>query len=75
MTKALLEKMILEETKNLTPEALQEILDFIRFKKLKVSAKESFESEIKRELSNLGELSSIHLEEEFADYKERYTRE
>ncbi len=43
MTKALSEKMILEETKNLSAETLHEILDFIKFKKLKTVGKRSFE--------------------------------
>jgi hypothetical protein len=75
MSKALLEKKIVEETKNLSPEILGEILDFIRFKKLKAQGKQSFEKKIKQELTNLGEMSLAHIEEEFSDYKERYPRE
>ncbi|NIR47663.1 hypothetical protein GWO43_04375 [candidate division KSB1 bacterium] len=75
MSKALLEKMILEETKNLSPETLDEILDFIKFKKLKALGKQSFEKNIKQELADLSEISLTHLEEEFANYKERYPRE
>ncbi|MFQ5824074.1 MAG: hypothetical protein ACE5JB_08470 [bacterium] len=75
MTKALLEQMILEETKNLSTETLYEILDFIKFKKLKTYGKKSFEKNIKTELSDLNEISLIHLEEEFSNYKELYPRE
>jgi len=74
MNKAL-EKMILEETKDLSDETLDEILDFIKFKKLKSQGKESFEKKIKQELTDLGEMSLTHLEEEFSNYKERYPRE
>jgi len=75
MTNALLEKMILEEAKDLAPETLEEILDFIQFKKLRASVRESYQSEIKKELSDLGEVSLIHLEKEFAYYQELYPRE
>ena len=75
MSKALLEKMIIEETKNLSPETLDEILDFIKFKKLKALGKQSFENNIKQELTDLSEISLTHLEEEFSNYKERYPRE
>ena len=75
MTKALLEKLILEETKNLSTETLHEILNFIKFKKLKTFGKKSFEKNIKTELSDLDEMSLIHLEEEFSNYKKLYPRE
>ncbi len=75
MNKATVEKMILEETKSLPFETLAEILDFIKFKKMKALGKQSFEKKIKQELVDLGEISLIHLEEEFSDYKERYPRE
>ena len=75
MSKALLEKMILEETKNLSPETLDEILDFIKFKKSKARSKKSFRKKIKQELTELSEISLTHLENEFSDYKKRYPRE
>ncbi|MFQ5650335.1 MAG: hypothetical protein ACE5IY_10380 [bacterium] len=75
MTKALLERMILEETKNLSADTLHEILDFIKFKKQKTFGKKSFEKNMETELSDLNEMSLIHLEEEFSNYKELYPRE
>jgi hypothetical protein len=75
MSKALFEKMILEETKNLSPETLDEILDFIKFKKLKALGKQSFEKKINQELTDLSDVSLTHLEEEFSNYKECYPRE
>ncbi len=75
MSKALLEKIILEETKNLSQETLDEILDFIKFKKLKAQGKHSFAKKIEQELSDLSEVSLTHLEEEFSNYKEHYPRE
>jgi hypothetical protein len=78
MSKAELEKMITDETKNLSIESLTEILDFIQFikaKKYKRARKKSFEKRLTDELADLNEISLIHLEEEFANYKELYPRE
>lgn len=76
MNRALLEKIIFEETKNLSQETLSEILDFIRFKKLKkIMGNKSIEQQIKQELTSLNEISLIHLEEEFRNYKERFPYE
>ena len=70
MTKALLEKQIVEEAKKLPAETLQEVLDFIKTKKQK-----TFEKNIEVELSDLDDMSLVHLEEEFLNYKELYPRE
>ena len=75
MTKELSEKIILEEIRDLSPETLNEILEFIQFKKLKALGKESFRENIQQELTYPSEISMAHLEGEFADYKERYPRE
>lgn len=75
MSKASLEKMIIEETKTLPAETLDEILDFIKFKKSKGLRKSSFTKKIQQELASLSEISLIHLENEFSNYKERYPRE
>jgi hypothetical protein len=78
MSKVLLEKTILEETKDLSFEVLNEILDFIQFikaKKAKNIIKDSIEKTIDDELIELNSGSLIHLEEEFSHYKEKYPHE
>lgn len=62
---------IIEKTKGLPEEALQEILDFIEFIKQK-KVKKSIKDNIGYELSNLDNTETNHLEEEFKDYKEIY---
>ena len=78
MSKSELNKMIMEEAKNLSVETLNEILDFIQFlkrKKFKKIKKKSFEKTLIDELNELNKVSLIHLEEEFANYKELYPYE
>lgn len=78
MSKAELEKLILEETKELSTDILLEILDFIQFiktRKYKRIRRKSFEKESAKELTDLNNISLAHLEEEFANYKELYPRE
>ena len=78
MTKVLLEKMIIEETKGLSFQTLNEILDFIQFikaKKIKNRVADSLEKDINIELSELNTVSLMHLEEEFSNYKELYPHE
>lgn len=72
-----IEKIILKETKGLSPYALNEILDFIQFikeKKIKKGA-DIFKDSLNLELSLLDKKELTHLEEEFKDYKEIYPRE
>jgi len=78
MTKVLLEKMIIEETKGLPFETLSEILDFIQFLKAKknnIHVADSVKKDINNELSELNTMSLLHLEEEFSNYKELYPYE
>lgn len=78
MSKAIIEKMIIEETKNLSSEALNEILDFIQFikaKKFKKLSEKTFEKDIKMNLNELNTVSLMHLEDEFENYKEKYPHE
>lgn len=78
MSKAELEKLILEETKELSIDILIEVLDFIQFmkaKKYKRTGRKSFENKLVKELTDLDNISLAHLEEEFANYKELYPRE
>jgi len=78
MSKVLLEKMIIEETKGLSFETLNEILDFIQFikvKKIKNRVEDSVQKDINIELSELNTVLLMHLEEEFSNYKELYPHE
>jgi hypothetical protein len=78
MTKEVIGKMIVEETENLSFEALTEVLDFIRFiktKKYQNLVDENFREEVDSDLSKLDTVSLLHLEEEFANYKEDYPHE
>ena len=73
MTTNQLEKKILRNTKGLSQDSLQEILDFVRFiraKKLKSSP-----DDLSAELSLMDSSETAHLEEEFTDYKKRYPNE
>ena len=70
MTLAQLEKTLLEYTRGLPKDALQEILEFVQFirqKKLKGSA-----DNLKAELSQLNKSQNAHLDDEFKDYKKLY---
>jgi hypothetical protein len=62
----------------LPTEALNQILDFIQFikaKRLEKFVDEPFEKGINNELNELNKMSLVHLEEEFANYKEQYPHE
>ena len=74
MSKTVIEKMIIEEAKDLSVESLNEILDFILFIKTK-KMKKAFEKNLKTELDGLNKMSLVHLEEEFLNYQELYPRE
>ena len=78
MSKTLLEKMIVDETKNLSVDILNEILDFVQFlkaKRLGSQRNNSLKIRVKDELSGLNAVSLVHLEEEFANYREQYPYE
>lgn len=78
MSKTLLEKMIVDETKNLSVDILIEILDFVQFlkaKRLGSQRNKSLKMRVKDELSGLNAMSLVHLEEEFADYREQFPHE
>ena len=78
MTKPELNKRIVEETHGLSTATLSEVLDFIKFlkgKELKLSEEKIFENRVADELDELNKVSLVHLEEEFAHYKELYPYE
>lgn len=65
-----IEQKILQNTKELSKEALLEILDFILFIRNK-----NINKHMKDELSHLSKTELEHLEDEFKDYKEIYPHE
>ncbi|MBU6157422.1 MAG: hypothetical protein KGP35_00190 [Bacteroidetes bacterium] len=73
MNTAQLEKKLLEHTKNLSKEALREVIDFVRFLQHKMARQSS--DYINIETSSLNKSQIVHLEEEFEDYKKLYPRE
>ena len=76
MIKADIEQMIVKETQGLSIYALQEVLDFIQFLKIKTHREGTTQlptdQGIHNELRALDTNSLSHLEEEFANYKELY---
>ncbi len=79
MTKAEIAKSIIRETRGFSLEALRDVLNFIHFIKSKQLDKfkpRTHEgNELENELHLLNRDSLTHLEEEFANYKERYPYE
>jgi mRNA-degrading endonuclease RelE of RelBE toxin-antitoxin system len=77
MTKIEIEQTIAKETQELSMNALQEVLDFIHFMKMKEvqdapEAHRASEQRIHDDLRALDTDSLVHLEEEFANYKLLY---
>ena len=74
-----IEQTIFKETQSLSANALQEVLDFIQFIKMKEcrKGKKDFAADrnIDTELRALDSISLAHVEEEFAHYKELYPYE
>lgn len=70
MEASYLEKKLLEFTKGLPDEAMKEVINFIKFQRLKKGL--SGQVDIVNELNDLNETEISHLEEEFEDYKNRF---
>lgn len=68
-----IENQIIQNSKGLPEDILQEILDFIQFLKFKKAG--SLNDSIQTGLSALGSSETTHLEEEFIDYKTIYPHE
>ncbi len=79
MTKAEIAESIIRETRGFSQEALRDVLNFInsiKFKQLdKFKTHTPAGNELENELQLLNKNSLTHLEEEFANYKERYPYE
>ena len=79
MTTLEIKDTLSKEVDSLPAEALHEVLDFVEFlkvKRLKIGLETSKPNQVVfDELNVLGANSQMHLEEEFADYKESYPHE
>lgn len=79
MTTIEIKKTLLKEIDDLSGNALQEALDFVEFLKVKqwrdAGRANSSRQRVAEELRALETDSLIHLEEEFATYKEDYPHE
>jgi hypothetical protein len=73
MNAAQIEKLIVQNSKGLSAEILQEVLDFIEFLKFKKSS--VVKDSVQTSLSAFNSSESMHLEEEFSDYKSIYPHE
>jgi len=67
MNVTLVETQILQNIKNLPADALLEILDFVKFIRIRKLKKSS--DNLTTELSNLDKSEAEHLEEEFKNYR------
>ncbi len=72
MNTSQIENQIIQSSKGLPADLLQEILDFIQFLKFKKGVKAD---SLQNGLSELNSSETSHLEEEFRDYKTVYPRE
>ena len=79
MTPVEIRKMLVKEVEDLSADALQEVLDFVEFLKIKqwrgTAQLASPQQSVYDELRALEMNSLVHLEEEFANYKEHYPYE
>ncbi|MDZ7724260.1 MAG: hypothetical protein U5R06_16005 [candidate division KSB1 bacterium] len=74
MQKQNIKELVVKEADDLSPDILNEVLDFIHFLKLKHAFENKGES-LEIALKELYTASMSHLDEEFADYKTDYPHE
>lgn len=68
-----LEKELLRYTKGLSKEELREVIDFVQF--LRQKRLKSSSNSLSQDLSTMSSEQTLHLEEEFKDYKKLYPSE
>lgn len=68
-----LENELLRYTKGLSKEALREVIDFVQF--LRQKRIKSSSNSLSQDLSIMSSEQTVHLEEEFKDYKKLYPSE
>jgi hypothetical protein len=70
------EQLIVEDLKGLPQQYLSEVADFVLFLRRRVVEQQPYDADsIRQELSALDARSQQHLEEEFADFYQRYPKE
>ena len=79
MTAIEIKKTLVKEVEELSVDALQEVLDFVEFLKIKrwrnPGQSTSSQQRVTDELHALEMNSLVHVEEEFANYKEEHPHE
>lgn len=80
MTEQIYEQLILQGIRGLPAETLAEIADFIYFLRKRAQQPDAFAEDLRetllgKELLQLSRDEETHLEQEFADYEQRYPRE
>ncbi len=73
MSTTQLENELLRYTKGLSKEALREVIDFVQF--LRQKRLKSSSNSLSQDLSIMSSEQTVHLEEEFRDYKKLYPSE
>ncbi|MCC5924432.1 MAG: hypothetical protein JJT77_11660 [Crocinitomicaceae bacterium] len=68
-----LENELLRYTKGLSKDALREVIDFVQF--LRQKRLKSASNSLTKDLSLMSAEQTLHLEEEFQDYKKLYPSE
>ena len=80
MTEQIYQQLIAQGIRGLPAETLAEIVDFIYFLRKRAQQPSIFAEELRsallgEELKQLSRDGEAHLEQEFADYEQRYPRE
>ena len=80
MTEQIYQQLIVQGIRGLPAETLAEIADFIYFLRKRAQQPQIFTEELRsallgEELKQFSRDEEIHLEQEFADYEQRYPRE
>ncbi len=80
MTEQIYQQLIVQGIRGLPAETLAEIADFIYFLRKRAQQPDVFAEELRsallgEELKQLSQDEETHLEQEFADYEQRYPRE
>jgi len=80
MTEQTYQQLIVQGIRGLPAETLAEIVDFIYFLRKRARQPDIFAEELRsvllgEELKQLSRDEETHLEQEFADYEQRYPRE
>ena len=80
MTEQIYQQLIVQGIRGLPAETLAEIADFVYFLRKRVQQPDIFAEELRNallgeELKQLSRDEEVHVEQEFADYEQRYPHE